>query len=149
MRAWWKPIVYLLIVIAAPAKASNEETTIVLHARIIGDGPLNCQAGLGNFDCSEGSLPTISVAAGDYVAIYVYLRHYDDACGLIYRFAVDDGQGSEPWGDWTIWGSSFGCQPNQTGINGPNPTSGELITSFDCLTGGALELLGYIFLEAG
>jgi hypothetical protein len=138
----------LLTAIAAPAQASNEETTIVLHAYRFGD-TLNCQAGLGQFDCSESSPPRVNILPGDVVAVYVFLRNYDDACGLIYRFAVDGKQGVEPWGDWTIWGSSFGCQPNQTGINGPNPHDGELITSFDCVTGGGLELLGFIFLMAG
>ena len=137
----------LLIAGTAPAQASNEQTTIVLHAHSIGN-ILNCQAGLGEFDCKESS-PRVNIPAGDAVAVYVFLRNYDDACGLIYRFAVDGEQGAEPWGDWTIWGSSFGCQPNQTGLNGPNPHDGELITSFDCITGGALELLGFIFLMAG
>lgn len=145
----WVYLLPILIGVAAPAAASNEETTIVLHAHPIGGGPLNCDAGIGEFDCSEGSSPSVNVAAGEFLSVYVFLRNYDDACGLIYRFAVDGNHGAAPWGDWTIWGSSFGCQPNQLGLNGPNPYSGELITSFDCLTSGALELVGYIFLATG
>jgi hypothetical protein len=139
----------MILAMVDPVRAGNELTTIVLHAHRIDIGPLNCEAWEGEFDCTFGHPPRVVISAGEAVAVFVFLRNQNEAAGLIYRFAVDGGSGSLPWGDWTNLYSSFGCQPTQFGLLTPNPTSGELVTSFNCLTGGALEPLGFIAFIAG
>ena len=77
ISVWLKVFPCLLTAIDAPAQASNEETTIVLHAHRFGN-ILNCQAGIGQFDCSEASTPRVNIPPGDVVAVYVFLRNHDE-----------------------------------------------------------------------
>jgi hypothetical protein len=146
----WAIFATTLVVAGTQAvAAANQETTVVLHAHRIGGEPLNCEAWIGEFDCSPESGPQVNIAPGDNVAIFVFLRNYDDVSGLLCRFSVDRAGGSEPWGDWICFGSIFGCQPNQIGLWSPGPSSGELTTSFDCIQRGLLAPLGFMIFTAG
>ena len=131
---------------AKPVTAANENATIILHAQPWDLG-LFCQAWVGQMDC-DGMPPAVNVQSGESIAVYVFLRNYDSASAIRYRFEIDGGKNG-PWGDWTMMFSTFGCLPGQTTSAAPGPTSGDLDTTFLCIEGGSLRVLGLMAMQAG
>jgi hypothetical protein len=140
------PILCLLTAVAPPLQASNENATIVLHAQPWDLG-LFCQAWVGQFDCN-GMPPAVNVQPGENIGVFVLLRNYDAVSSVRYRFEVDGGKNGI-WGDWTMVFSDFGCLPGQTTAGNPGPTSGVLDTSFLCIEGGALRVIGLMAMRVG
>jgi hypothetical protein len=131
----------------APALAGNDLGTIILHVQEI---PSGCTL---PFDC-VGVGPNVSVVPGSQVFVSVYMRNYDDVSGFACRFSVDGGAGANTWGDWTILGASFSCLSGQTAQvpvqSAPPPIEpGDLTTSFLCVSGGALQPLGWMLFHVG
>jgi hypothetical protein len=135
------------------AYATNESTTVVMHAhqpqgfqrQSFLDG---CDAWMSEFNCID-TRPAVSVEPLEYYIIYVLLRNYEAVSVVSFRFSVDGGVAPDPWGDWVNGGSSFACQGNQHGLFSPTPNDGHLLTTFDCITGGALAPLGFMVFIAG
>jgi hypothetical protein len=105
------------------------------------------------FDC-QGTMPVVTVDSHSQVLVYVYPRNYEDVSGFAGRFAVNGGSGVNTWGDWTLLGASFSCILGQTAQvpvqSAPPPIEpGELTTSFQCVTGGALRALGWMLFQVG
>jgi len=144
-RAWLFCIAVGLL--ARPTAAANENTTIVLHAQPVGN-IVNCQQWVGQVDCSAELPPAVNVEPGRHILVYMFLRNYDDVAALYCRVAVDGGSGAATWGDWTFFGAGLGCLLGQTG-DGPWSYNGNIRTGFDCISGGALQVLGYLILTAG
>jgi hypothetical protein len=128
-----------------------ENPTIVLHAQ---GGQFECQGNALPFTCTEGSIPTTSVTSGQLWFIYIFIRNYEDAGMVTCRMAVNGGSGPGTWEDWELIGHSFGCVPGQVTSEVPVQNSqerepGNITTAFNCLTGGALQPLGWVLLRVG
>ena len=135
--------------LAGEGRCSNEQTTIILHVQ---QTLFECTGPLP-FNCSS-SRPTVTVSPGALAFVYVFLRGAEDVIGLTCRFAVDGGSGPDTWGDWSLLGGVFSCQPGQlepelpaTNPEGREP--GNLRTIFNCVTSPALQPLGYLVFQVG
>jgi hypothetical protein len=147
MHRTWLITFFAAVLLAEPTVAANENTTIVLHAQPIGD-IVNCEQWIGNVDCSPGLPPTVNVGSGEHLLVYLFLRNYEGVTAFFCRWAVDGGTGPKTWGDWTFWAAGLGCLPGQHG-DGPWPYNGNMQTAFNCISGGALRVLGYLILTSG
>jgi hypothetical protein len=147
MPRTWLATFIVTGLLAAPTVAANKNTTIVLHAQPIGN-VINCDQWIGNVDCSPELPPTINVGPGEPILVHIFLRNYDDASALFCKLSVDGGEGAQTWGDWTFHAASLSCLLGQTD-NGPGPLNGNMHTTFACLTGGDLRLVGYLVLTSG
>jgi hypothetical protein len=88
---------------AGPALASNDSTTIVLHAM---ETLYDCSQP-PPFDCGPESRPAVAVQAGSPFFVYVFLRNYEEVAMVTARFAVDGGSGATTWGDWELLAADF------------------------------------------
>ena len=130
----------MLLLHAPVSFALNENTTIVLHAR---DGFAECdepqQSGI---DCVTGH-PTVDISGFQMPWVYVMLRNYDAIGGIHCAFN---------WPlDWNYLGGTWDCQQHMIVLNqpsAPGPETGQLLTAFDCIQGGALATIGRMIFAA-
>jgi hypothetical protein len=153
MRCLAVSVIVLTWTIMCPAGAALavENTTLVLHAQPV---EFECQGSVLPFDCTEGSGPTVTVTSGQLWFIYIFVRNYEEAGIVTCRMAVNGGSGVGTWGDWEVLGSSFGCLPGQIASevpvqSVPEREPGNITTAFNCLTGGALQPLGWVLFRVG
>jgi hypothetical protein len=125
--------VSMIVLLAAPtlSLASNENITIVLHAR---DGIAGCddpqQQGM---DCVNGR-PNLDLTGMQMPVVYIMLRNYDNLAGV--QCAFD-------WpATWTFFGGSWGCLPGSGKGVVPTAPGGSIALVFNCINGGALVTMG-------
>jgi hypothetical protein len=122
------------MLISAPTLAeSNARTSIVLHAVETNFGWCKIHD-----PCLTAEGPTVRVTAGAPHAIYFIARNYDRMIGM--QFGVRWGQ------DWTYLFSLWDCQ-HVTMLDCAQ--SNFFACSFDCVTGGASEVIGRAHLIPG
>jgi len=127
---------------------TNLRTTLVLHAvpHAMSNHCFTPQD--GGFDCML-ALPNVTVAPFSSVDIYLFLRNYDDLCGVQCAFAWPLEWQLNYW--WP--GSLGGCQSQQIVAAAPaapgGTTSGTLAAAFDRVTGGYLTPVGLMSFEVG
>ncbi len=129
----------MLCLAASRADASNELTTIVLHAV---DATTAACTDDGGLDCQQ-VLPVIDVTGMQSPGIFVYLRNYELISGLQCAFEWSP--------DWVLLYTLWTCQSNQ--VNGTTPTAsgthdGTIATAFDAIAGGPLATIGQLFFSS-
>lgn len=135
--------------VPATAAATNEQTTLILHA-IPHDADNRCSTPTDQgFDCGEEGRPTVDVIAFSEVDVYLYVRNFDTLSGLQCAFAWPLEWTFQTWGPLVEGGCQsqqvFGVKPH--GIGGA--TDGTLTTAFDCVTGGFLTTIGSLWFTVG
>src|SRR5262245_4759301 len=138
----WLALSSLFCALATPPAVAgdNPDFTIPLHAMV---SQFEQCAGYLPVNCLEVR-PTVEVATGQQVVIFVFVMNYTKLGGVQTAFEVDPS-----------WSFSFGLWNCQPGIheNPPEPpfgpTAGTISLAVNCLTSGELEPLGRMFFVSG
>ncbi len=133
--------VALLLAANTVAGASNEATSVVLHARQR-DLSATCDVpvSVDTVDCAN-VFPTVNVSASLELDVFVLLNNYDEVAGLQCKFDLAQG--------WSMVAWVESCQLNQLSAVVPGGAEMNLSTAFDCVTGGSLTPVGRIWVDSG
>jgi PKD repeat protein len=110
--------------------------------------PLHAESGCG--DCSIpidclGLRPTVNILPNTTTSIHLIAANFNALAAVQTAFEWDSG--------WTLLGSFFACVPGQVTAVVPVPpggaTAGTVATTFNCVTGGSMLVIGRLLMISG
>ncbi len=125
--------------LASPAAAENENTTLVLH--VVPRGEFGCSV----TGVCDGTAPNVEVRGGEEYVVAVLARNFD--AGLEGAVCAFDWHWS-----WTLSYSFWDCLPgsiNELYPQGAGPRDGFVGVLFDCLEPGTTAVIGWLVMEVG
>ncbi len=127
------------LLLASPAAAENENTTLVLH--VVPRGEFGCSV----TGVCDGTAPNVEVRGGEEYVVAVLARNFDAGFkGVLCAFDWH-------W-SWTLSYSFWDCQPgslSELGPQGPGPRDGIGGALFNCIEAGGTAVIGWLVMEAG
>ncbi len=127
------------LLLASPAAAENENTTLVLH--VVPRGEFGCSV----TGVCDGTAPNVEVRGGEEYVVALLARNFD--AGFKGVHCAFDWHWS-----WTLSYSLWDCQPGSIGElypQGPGPRDGMGGALFDCIEAGDTAVIGWLVMEAG
>jgi hypothetical protein len=144
-RIWMKPGIALalcfLLLPSTSVAGANPNFKLPLHATMEPNG--SCAT---TVDCFI-HLPTINVLPGREVEIYLLAFNHTRLTGLQTAFSWESQFG------WTFLSSQWDCLPGQVTVRQPQdpggPDAGRLMTTFDCVLGPQVAVIGSMRFVSG